>query len=229
MKLGLNETAQSLSLPLKTLDRWIRQGRIPIQKQGNLCVFNQSALERWAIQHKLKLTLQEDTSPVSQTFKPESLLTAMQRGGIMYDVGGEDVRSVLTAVVDRLPFVQADTKKKLVRRLIAREELSSTGIGRGVATPHPRTPISEAIDKAAITTCFLKKPVEFGAVDDRPVFVMFLILSPNVKVHLHLLSQLAYCLRSDPFADFLKAQPESKELFAKIAEFEAQLERDENS
>jgi PTS system nitrogen regulatory IIA component len=228
MKLGINETAQTLSLPLETLDRWIRQGRIPIQKQGNLCVFNRSTLERWAAQHKLKLSLQEDTSLVSQTFKPENLLTVMQRGGIVYEIDGGDVRSVLTAAISRMPFVQTDTKEKLVRRLIAREELSSTGIGKGVAIPHPRTPLTDAINMATITTCFLKNPVEFDAVDDLPVFVMFLILSPSVKLHLHLLSRLAYCLRSDPFADFLKTTPEAKELFTKIAEFEAQLESRDN-
>lgn len=228
MKLALNETAHSLNLPLETLGRWIRQGRIPIQKEDNFCIFNRPALERWAAQHKLTFVPQDDITQASQALKPETLLTAMQRGGVVYDVAGEDVRAILTAAVDLIPFVPTNAKEKLVRRLIAREELASTGIGKGVAIPHPRTPLSEAVETAVIMTCFLKKPVDFGAIDDHPVFVMFLILSPNVKIHLHLLSRLAYCLRSDPFAAFLKTPPQPDALFTKIAEFEALLESRES-
>ena len=228
MKLALNETAHSLNLPLETLGRWIRQGRIPIQKEDNFCIFNKPALERWAAQHKLTFAPQDDITQASQALKPETLLTAMQRGGVVYDVAGEDVRAILTAAVDRIPFVPTNAKEKLVRRLIAREELASTGIGKGVAIPHPRTPLSEAVETAVIMTCFLKKPVDFGAIDDHPVFIMFLILSPNMKIHLHLLSRLAYCLRSDPFAAFLKTPPQPDALFAKIAEFEALLESRES-
>ncbi len=63
----------------------------------------------------------------------------------------------------------------------------------------------------------------FGEVDDKPVFVMFILLSPNVKIHLHLLSKLSFCLRNDTFVEFLKTSPEQDEFFSKIAEFESMI------
>ena len=224
MELEFDKTAQSLGLPQETLDRWIRQGRIPVHKQGAFCVFSRSKVEKWAAQRKLTFDLQDATVPGTKQLSPESLVAAMQYGGAMYDVAGDDAHSALTTAVDLLAIVPAEFKEELLERLIAREALSSTGIGKGVAIPHPRTPLTEALETPAIVTCFLKKPIGFGAIDDRPVFAMFLILCPDVKIHLHLLSRLAYCLRSDAFVAFLEKAPEPEKLQAKIAEFEAQLD-----
>ncbi len=108
--------------------------------------------------------------------------------------------------------------------MLEREALTSTGIGRGVAIPHPRTPLSDALKAPSITTCFLEKPIDFNSVDDRPVFVMFILLSTSVKVHLHLLSRLSFWVRSAAFVDFLKTAPDPDALFARVVEFEAQLD-----
>jgi PTS system nitrogen regulatory IIA component len=57
MKLTINEVAQCLRLPVTTVDRWIRQGRIPIQKSSNGYIFNESALEKWAAMYRLPFSL----------------------------------------------------------------------------------------------------------------------------------------------------------------------------
>jgi len=224
MELGFDKTAQSLGLPQETLERWIRQGRIPVQKQGAFCIFSRSTVEKWAAQRKLTFDLQDETLQASIALKPDSLISAMESGGFVFDIECDDATTALTAAVEHLAFVPAKIKEKLLQRLLEREGLSSTGIGKGVAIPHPRSPIADALETAAIATCFLKKPVDFGAIDDRPVFVMFLILSPDVKIHLHLLSRLAFCLRNDAFVSFLKNTPEPAQVLEKIAEFEAQLD-----
>ena len=46
------------------------------------------------------------------------------------------------------------------------------------------------------TLCFLEHPIEFGALDGQPVHTLFTIVSPTIKAHLHLLSRLAFALRS---------------------------------
>ena len=113
--------------------------------------------------------------------------------------------------------------------MIEREHLTSTGIGKGVAIPHSHDPLPDTFEKPAITTCFLEKPVDFNAVDDRLVFVMFVLLSPTIKIHLHLLSRLSFCVRDNAFVEFLKTSPDSLTYFSKIAEFEKQLDRADNS
>ena len=105
-----------------------------------------------------------------------------------------------------------------------RERLASTGVGKGIAIPHLRTPLSELLRQPVITTCFLAQPMDFGAIDDQPVFVLFALLCPSVKAHLHLLSRLSYCARDNAFIEFLRSAPDEADLFGRISEFEATLE-----
>lgn len=217
IKLAINETARRLNLPSDTLERWIRQGRIPIRKEGNTCIFEGAVLEKWAGAHNIPFSPPEkEAGQPQEDAKPETLLSAMTRGGVFHNITGNSVKAVLRSATERIPFLSAEDKEELLKRLIERENLTSTGIGRGVAIPHPRTPLSDPISRSAITTCFLEKPTEFGAVDNKPVFVMFILLSPSVKTHLHLLSRLAFCVRDDAFVEFLKTTPESDALFSKI-------------
>jgi PTS system nitrogen regulatory IIA component len=113
--------------------------------------------------------------------------------------------------------------------LLEREHLTSTGIGKGVAIPHPHDPLKDMIKNSLISTCFLEKPIDFKAVDGRPVFVMFILLSSSRKIHLHLLSRLSFCIRENAFVEFLKTSPDSSAYFLKIADFEKQLDRADNS
>ncbi len=226
MKLAIDKVAKCLDLPLTTVERWIRQGRIPIQKRGNTCIFKESVLKKWAETHNLVFSPEPfEILEISDGF-PENLLPAIKRGGVYYDVAGQDIKTALKSAVDKIPFLSDDTKNELHERLMEREELTSTGIGKGVAIPHPRSPMSGTIVNPFIFTCFLEKPVDFGAVDDKPVLVMFILLSPDVKIHLHLLSRLSFCLRDNKFVEFLKTQPEQDEYFSKIAELELMIADD---
>ncbi|HSQ86124.1 MAG TPA: helix-turn-helix domain-containing protein, partial [Desulfobacterales bacterium] len=77
MKLTIHEVAQCLRLPVSTVERWIRQGRIPIQKAGDDYLFNESTLEKWASIYKLPFSLPEKVNTEPQQTKMENLLPAM--------------------------------------------------------------------------------------------------------------------------------------------------------
>ncbi|MDY6952356.1 MAG: PTS sugar transporter subunit IIA, partial [Thermodesulfobacteriota bacterium] len=113
---------------------------------------------------------------------------------------------------------------ELFLRLLEREDLSTTGIGRGVAIPHPRSPLPDAPAEPSITTCFLENPMDYNAIDDMPVFVLFLMLSPSPKVHLRLLARLSYALRDKAFIDFLKATPPEGHILSRVAEIETNID-----
>lgn len=174
MKLTVNEIAQRLELPASTVERWIRQGRIPIRKNGDTCTFNSSVLEEWASAHNipfssLKISGSDSSCGNPENDRTETLLSAMTRGGVLYSVKGEDADTVLYSAVNAVPFLTADAKTELYEGLIARERLTSTGIGKGVAIPHPRYPSSPDTEYPAIITCFLETPTDFDAIDGRPV------------------------------------------------------------
>lgn len=155
----------------------------------------------------------------------ENLLPAMKRGSVIHDLKGDNVAAVLENAVENLPAISNSSKEELYKRLLERENLTSTGIGKGVAIPHPHDPISDLLKNPLIATCFLEKPIDFGAVDDKPVFVLFILLSQSIKIHLHLLSRLSFCVRDNAFVDFLKTSPDVDAFFEKIADFEKLLDK----
>lgn len=231
MRLKETEMAECLNLPASTIKRWVRQGRIPVQKKGGVYLFEPSVLERWAGIHKLPLSLPQDEagenrkqSEPHDAIPLDTLFRTIKRGGVVYDLPGEDVESLFEEAVERITELPDDLKSDLLERLIQREHLSSTGIGKGVAIPHPRNPTIDALDRPLITTCFLKDAINFHSVDNRPVDVLFILLSPTAKQHLHLLSRLSFCLRDDRFVDFLRQRPGPEALVARISEIESSLD-----
>jgi len=92
--------------------------------------------------------------------------------------------------------------------------LESTAIGDGIAIPHVRNPIVLHVPQPVVTLCFLEAPVDFGALDEKPVHTLFTLISPTVKAHLHLLSRLAFALRNPDFKALIVRQAGHDEILA---------------
>jgi PTS system nitrogen regulatory IIA component len=224
MKRSLKKVADALDLPLTTVERWIRQGRIPIQREGSEAVFSQAALERWASSHHLSFSLGDGQTGNDAPEALGSLVSAMEKGKVCYGITGVNAAEALRSVVACVDFLPTEVREELYEKLMERERMASTGIGNGIAIPHPRDPLSNPPDSPVITTCFAEKPVQFDAIDDKPVSILFLLISPTVKHHLHLLSRLSYCIRDGAFVDFLQTQPDVGALLSRVAEFEKRLD-----
>lgn len=225
MELHINAIARCLDLPIRKVERWVRQGRIPLVRRGDICAFNREALEKWAVEHNLFLRLDENApSECVDTSCPPSLHGAMERGGVYHGIQGKDVSAILEKAVGCLEYIDADHKVLLLKKLLEREKLTSTGIGGGVAIPHPRDPLLRGITEPCIATFFPDRPVDFHALDDQPVFVLFMLLCPAVKTHLHLLSRLSFCLRMGDFIAFLRKGPSTESLLLKVASVEQNMD-----
>ncbi|HEV2551960.1 MAG TPA: PTS sugar transporter subunit IIA [Stellaceae bacterium] len=97
--------------------------------------------------------------------------------------------------------------------LLAREALGSTGIGRGIALPHARiTTLSRPFGLLAR----LEKPVDFAAIDDEPVDLVFLLLTPENagREHLAALAAVSRVLRDGAVARRLRAARDAGEIYA---------------
>ncbi|CAN5147607.1 PTS IIA-like nitrogen regulatory protein PtsN [soil metagenome] len=79
--------------------------------------------------------------------------------------------------------------------LLKREEAGSTGVGHGVATPHAQI---KGLDRMRGFFVRLEAPVDFGALDDQPVDLMFVLLAPpdSASEHLRTLAKVSRVLRS---------------------------------
>ncbi|XUU61400.1 PTS sugar transporter subunit IIA [Erythrobacter sp. HA6-11] len=103
-----------------------------------------------------------------------------------------------------------------------RENLGSTGFGRGVAIPHTR---SDAINRPIVVLLRLELPVDFDAADAMPVDLVFGLISPEKAgaTHLHALAAISRLVRDDAMHDALNEASDTEALYALLSN---QLERD---
>ena len=143
----------------------------------------------------------------------------MERGGIFYDVGGDQREAVLRSAVELIPNINPSDVDLVYETLLEREILASTGIGHGIALPHPRSSL-RLLDMPQITTCYLSQSVDFEAVDGQPVSVLMVLLSRSTKQHVTMLSKLSFHLRDAGFRNFLLTRPTKTDIFNAISEME---------
>jgi PTS system nitrogen regulatory IIA component len=142
---------------------------------------------------------------------------------VAYRIGGKDQASVLRSIVDIMKLPEEVDREFLFQVLLARETLGSTGVGDGIAIPHVRNPVVLHVSKPTVTLCFLEDPIDFKAIDGKPVNIMFTLISPTVRAHLHLLSRLGFLLRNGEFKDALMRQASRDELTAILERTEASI------
>jgi PTS system nitrogen regulatory IIA component len=202
MQLTVSDVALLLRVSERTVRLWIQERGLPAQRLGQSFRLNRAEVLEWATTHHGSLPGEAFREPPAGEALP-SLVEALKAGGIEYGVGGSDKREVLRSAVARLRMGDDADREALLAVLLARESLGSTGIGDGIAIPHVRNPIVLHLSPPAVTLCFLETPVDFAAIDARPVHTLFLITSPSVRTHLHLLSRLSFALRDPGVRDAL--------------------------
>jgi nitrogen PTS system EIIA component len=199
MQLGVKDAASLLNISEKTVYRWISQGFLPAYRVNDQYRFNRSELLEWATSRKINVSPDIFREPTSNGVPIPGLVESIQNGGIFYRLEGDTKSSVLKSVVEHMRLPDGVDRDFLYRVLLAREELASTGIGDGIAIPHVRNPIVLHVSQPIVTLCFLEQPVEYGALDGKPVHALFGIISPTVRAHLYLLSRLSFALQDKDF------------------------------
>ncbi len=215
MEYSVFDLSKLLGVVPDTIDRWVRQGKLPVTKTGATYRFHISELKKWASTHSICLNLSDKGTPEKQEESIISLSNAVKNGGIHFDIQGNDINSVLKSSIEKISIIPPDFKTDLLDRLVEREQALSTGIGNGIAIPHPREQLSY-LNNPVVSICFLADPVDYNALDNQPVSILFFILCPVLKMHLHLLSGLSFCLRDPQFITFLKSGPDPDQLVEKV-------------
>ena len=112
------------------------------------------------------------------------------------------IREMAQALLDS-GKIDADEFESIVKAILKREELGSTGIGRGVAVPHTKHP---SVDRLVGMVAVSSKGVDFSSLDGETVQLFFLLISPLDRPgdHLRALENISRQLRDDTFCRFLK-------------------------
>jgi len=204
-QLNAKELAEFLHLPLVKIQRWVHQGQIPCKIKGGSYYFLRDEICRWAEEHGIILhtgnSCSGETSPPASSMW--SLADAIRKGGISTGLQGNDIVQVFHNAVSRMPFPEK-LHKSILDALLDREEIASTGIGKGIAIPHPRKVLDIGLISPVVPVFFLDQPIDFNSIDGLAVSTLFFLFSPSTSIHLELLSRVSFCLRSPDFKLVLK-------------------------
>lgn len=218
--LNIGDVAALLQIPAEKVERWVQQGQIPCKFKEDRCYFRKKDILDWARTHEMMMfKRQEKEKSRDETFL--NLKAGIERGGVHFGLKGDDSATLFENAVASIVFPGHIDKRDVIGALTDREEIASTGIGRGVAIPHPRQPLG--IEYPLVPVFFCEKSVDFRSVDGMPVSILFFMFSPSTQVHLKLLSKLSFFLRSAPYLEKLKSCRTEKEVLDLIGSFESEL------
>ena len=218
MQLAMKDMAEIFGVDDETIYEWIAGREFPHSCVDNSYRFNRIDVLEWANRNHMNL------SPAFFQAQEEeglpALSAAIRLGGIVHGVEGASKRELFAKIVGMMALPEDMEPEFVVEVLLAREEQGSTGIGEGIAIPHPRTPLVIHGQPSRVAVAFLRQPLDFGAIDGAPVSTIFTIMTPTIKAHLYILSRLAMAVRTPQWHEALLRAAPTDELLTVLEKIE---------
>lgn len=220
MDLNITEVATLLQVSIEEVQKWLDQGSIPSYKIQNEIRFSREEIENWVVRSHDQVHIETSES----TLGPQhfNLFRALHKGFVLSDVEGktkeELIKNSVQVIAEKLDL-DAQTITDL---LIEREKLMSTALNSGVAVPHTRDfliPFNYDI----VVVVYPKEPIDYDALDQKPVHTLFFLFASQDKKHLSLLAKIAYFCNQADHLEYLKQKPLKKELLHTVQNWEASL------
>ena len=131
------------------------------------------------------------------------IIELLDKKSISLEAAPKSKSEALDLAVDLMAESGKIKDKEAYKKLVyAREEESTTGVGEGIAIPHGK---GDCVDKPGLAAMVIKDGVDFEALDEEPVNILFLIAAPDTEdnVHLDVLSKLSMMLMDEDFRNSL--------------------------
>ncbi|MDM8552841.1 PTS sugar transporter subunit IIA [Desulfobacterales bacterium HSG2] len=145
------------------------------------------------------------------------ILDVLQEDAVLVDLKSQDKKGVIEELA--LPVARAVGKKheELVRVLMEREGLGSTGIGGGIGIPHGKI---RDIKSLVIGFGLSRKGIDFESIDGRLTHIFFLLITPeNARgLHLKVLARITKILKNEPLKERLLNVVDKGEVLSIIRE-----------
>ncbi|WP_261974516.1 PTS sugar transporter subunit IIA, partial [Chlamydia psittaci] len=183
MDLKLEELASLLDISENTVRRWLDEGAIPSYSMNNEYRFNREEIEDWILNNQALLGLEKEEK-TDKDFRDlslkYSLYKAIYRGGVIRNVSVKNKAEALQYASSYIAEKFNLDASVLFEMLTYRESLMSTGIGEGIALPHAKDFLINAYYDVVVPM-FLSNSIDFGALDGKPVRVLFFLFASQDK------------------------------------------------
>lgn len=130
------------------------------------------------------------------------ILDVMPKEAILDDLKSQNKKGILEELVVPLSDSTGLNTEDLVRVLMERERLGSTGIGGGIGIPHGKI---KGLESLVLGFGLSRKGVDFESIDDEPTHIFFVLVTPedSTGLHLKLLARISRILKNDTFKERL--------------------------
>lgn len=141
---------------------------------------------------------------LSDLLKPEAVVPSLK---------AHSKKQVIQDLCDKASRLTGLSEREIFETILQRERLGSTGVGHGVAIPHGKL---RAVDRLVGVFARLSQPVDFDALDNQPVDLVFLLLAPEGAGadHLKALARIARVLRDGAVAERLRTTDDAGGLYS---------------
>src|SRR5262245_9625294 len=226
--MGLAELAAYLQRDARDLRKWASRGYIPAQKVGGEWRFHRAEVNQWLESQMHAYTEQEllalERGGKGQQEEEPLLSVYLSEKTVALPLAARSKSSVLRALVERAGrSEQVYDSAAVLDAIRAREQMCSTALPSGIAIPHPRRPLANALGEHVIAYGRTPSGIPFGGPDGVLTDVFFLVLSRDDRTHLQILARLSRLLLRAEFLDELRAAETAADTFELIEAAEKDL------
>ena len=230
--LTIDELAKQLGRDRREVEKLASRGRLPGRKVAGDWQFHPAEIAHWlesemrgydeqelaAIEEGQASTELNAEVPVSSLLKPEMVQVPLE---------ARTKRSVLEGLVEVAGRTwQVWEPATVLQAVLERESVLSTGFENGVALPHPRNPVPEALGESLIAYGRTLSGIPYGAPKRQLTDIYFLLLCRDSRTHLHVLARLGRMLQLPNFVDDLREADDSAHAYDVICSADEEVGRD---
>lgn len=227
----LDELARELGRDRREVEKLANRGRIPGRKVSGDWQFHSAEIAEWlenemrgysepelaAIEETQKSTDADADVPVSSLLHPDTVQVPLE---------ARTKRSALESLVEVAGRTwQVWQPATVLKAVLDREVMFPTGFENGIAIPHPRNPLPEALGESVIAFGRTLSGIPFGARQGQLTDLFFLVLCRDTRTHLHVLARLGRLMQLGDFLDQLRAAEDSRTAYDVICRADEQIGR----
>ena len=145
------------------------------------------------------------------------ILDVLDKDAIQVDLQAKDKIGILNELVTPIARITRIEQNEIVRVLMERERLGSTGIGGGIGIPHGKL---KNLEKLVLGFGLSRQGVDFESMDGYPTHLFFLLLTPEhaTDLHLKLLARVSRLLKKEPLKEMMMKATSAEEVIDIIIE-----------
>lgn len=229
---SLDELAQQLGRDRREIEKLANRGRIPGRKVGGEWQFYSTDITHWLEQEmreytdrELQLVERAQQSTEVDEIIPVSRLLHLET--VQVPLEARTKRSALESLVEVAGRTwQVWKPAEILKAVQEREEILSTAYSNGVAIPHWRNPISDALGESIIAFGHTLAGIPFGAPNGSLTDLFFLVLCRDSRTHLRVLARMGRLMQLPGFVEELRAAPDSASAYDVICAAEQRIPQD---